>query len=324
MMKRPRIWTLAITAAALLALLLTLIPDDADARARSGGRSFSRSRTYTQPAAPKQTVNTSRTAPNNPSGLNRPGGSNFLRGLGGGLVGGFLGSMLFGGTGHAMGTGGFGGSGIGLFELLIFGGLTWFIFKRFARTTTPRGPNRFDFQRFGTPSAEPASPVMDIPPAGSSSQGMDMTSTDSVTDGIAEIRRSDPRFDPDLFKEGAQDIFFKVQAAWMRRDLTGVQSLMGSQMSEEYRRQFDEMKAAGTVNRLENIAVRSVDIVDAGIEGEYAYVVVKFSANLLDYTVEEATGRVVSGSDSEPVKFQERWSFGAPVNTSDWRLEGVE
>ena len=41
-----------------------------------------------------------------------------MRGLGGGIMGGFLGSMLFGGMGHAAGGGGFGGSGIGLFEIL--------------------------------------------------------------------------------------------------------------------------------------------------------------------------------------------------------------
>ncbi|MBU0991853.1 MAG: hypothetical protein KJ737_05100 [Proteobacteria bacterium] len=48
-------------------------------------------------------------------------------------MGGFLGSMLFGGTAHGMGTGGFGGSGIGIFEILLLGGMGYFVYKRFSR-----------------------------------------------------------------------------------------------------------------------------------------------------------------------------------------------
>ena len=51
----------------------------------------------------------------------------FGRGLAGGLVGGMIGNMLFGGSGHAgaggVPAGGGGCSSIGLFDLLIIGGL---------------------------------------------------------------------------------------------------------------------------------------------------------------------------------------------------------
>ncbi len=61
------------------------------------------------------------------------GGSSFLRGVGGGLVGGMIGNMLFGGTGHA-GSGGGSSGGIGIFELLILGGLGYFIYRRFIKS----------------------------------------------------------------------------------------------------------------------------------------------------------------------------------------------
>ena len=37
-----------------------------------------------------------------------------------------------------------------------------------------------------------------------------------------------------------------------------------------------------------------------------------FQANLLDYTTDEA-GKVLSGSDTVPVKFEEFWTFTRPV-----------
>lgn len=324
MIPLSRIRTLALTAAVATTLMLSLMPDDADARARRGGRSFTRSRTFSRPAAPRQTLNTNRTAPRSATGLNRPGGSSFLRGLGGGLLGGFIGNMLFGRPGYGMGAGGFGGSGIGLLEILLFGGLAWFLFKRLARPAAPRGPDRFELGNFGRTGNEPHRPVMDIPPAAPGETGIESTPAGLAAAGIDAIRQSDPRFDPELFKEGAQDIFFKVQAAWMRRDLQGVQTVLGDRLAEEYRNHFEEMRAQGTVNRLENIAVRRVDIVDAGIASGFAFVTVEFTANLLDYTVEESSGQILSGSDREPVKFNERWTFGAPVNTADWKLEAIE
>jgi predicted lipid-binding transport protein (Tim44 family) len=322
-MKNQRtIWAALMAGVFLLTLFIAALPDDAEARARRGGRSFSR--TFSRPAQPRQTLNQRRTTSSaNRTGTSRFGGSSFMRGLGGGLLGGMIGGMLFGRPSYGgMGAGGFGGSGIGLIEILLLAGVGWFLFKRFIRPAQPRGPSRFDAPGFDRAQSDWRGPVVDIPPAGSGGAGT--ASADTAASGIAEIRQSDPRFDPDLFKEGAQDIFFKIQAAWMRREVDSVQGLLGSQLAGEYREQFAEMKARGQVNRLENIAVRKVDIVDAGIQGDYAFVVVDFTANLLDYTVEETSGRVVEGSDTEPVKFQERWTFGAPVNSSDWRLEGIE
>ena len=245
------------------------------------------------------------------------GGSSFMRGLGGGLLGGMIGGMLFGGSAHGA-MGGIGGSGIGLIEILLFGGLAWFLFKRFVRPSGSRASrSRFDQPggwnvqdlpgRIGEAQAMP-----DIAPAGSAGAG-----------GLEAVRRSDPNFDPDLFLEGVQDIFFKIQAAWMRRDLAPVEGLVGEDLAAEYRRQMADLKTHGRVNRLENIAVRSVQIVDAGLDQGHAWITVEFNANLLDYTVDENTGDIVEGDATQPVKFQERWTFAAPEGTSAWKLEGI-
>ena len=46
-------------------------------------------------------------------------------------------------------------------------------------------------------------------------------------------------------------------------------------------------------------------------------------ANLLDYTTDERTGEVVSGSLTEPVKFQEYWTFTRPVWDNPWKLSAI-
>ncbi len=263
---------------------MSCLVSSVDARSRSGGRSFSRSRTTTSPA---QT-----TRPRTNTG-------SFGRGLAGGLIGGAIGSMLFG---SMFGGAGMGGSGIGLLQILIFGGLFYFIFKKM--NPGPRRSDHYGQQAAAEQYDAPAGTVLD--------------------QGIAEIRQSEPDFDPQYFSEVAQDVFFKVQAGWMRRDMSSYKHLLGDTLIREYEDQFATMTRDGHLNKLENVAVRTVDVVEAGLDGTDEFVVVNFEANLLDYTVDETSGDVVKGSMTEPVKFNENWTWARVVGDRNWKLEGIE
>ena len=290
----------------VITLVAPLLPtgDQAAARSRSGGRSFSRSyggsRTYRTPYRPTT-----------PYRSRRDSGA-FTRGLAGGFLGGALGSMLFGGgMGYGMGGGMF-GTGIGLFQILLFGGIAYFIYTRFLRRRDPDDdpyvsrPPPFAGGYDDAPD-EPLGPV-----------------DDSLEGGLALIRANDPTFDPARFTEMASDIFFKVQAGWMRRDIDSYRHLLGDQLAREYEQAFAEMKAKGEINKLESIAIRKVEIVDAGIDGNEEFVTVLFTANLLDYTVDDKSGELIRGSMTEPVKFAEKWTWARPAGTSGWKLEGIE
>ena len=50
---------------------------------------------------------------------------------------------------------------------------------------------------------------------------------------------------------------------------------------------------------------------------------VRLLANLLDYTVDETTSRVMDGSDTVPVKFEEYWTWVRPVGPNSWRLSAI-
>jgi hypothetical protein len=49
-----------------------------------------------------------------------------------------------------------------------------------------------------------------------------------------------------------------------------------------------------------------------------------FLANLLDYTIEESTGRIVGGSREIPVKFEESWTFVRPAGEASWQLTAIQ
>ncbi|MDA8136184.1 MAG: Tim44 domain-containing protein [Desulfobacteraceae bacterium] len=279
----------------------------ADARVRSGGRSFKRAPSVSKPAAQTQA----------PRPMGSPMGGSFTRGLAGGIMGGFLGSMLFGGMAHGS-MGGIGGSGFGLFEILLLAGAAYFAYKWFARRKALAGNTG--------PAASPArssfSRLFSGP--GASQVTQDNMEEDPLVAGVREIWAVDGSFDPDAFKETAQDLFFKIQAAWTRRDTSVLKPHVGDQLLEEYERHFSDLKQQGRLNRLENIAVRNVDLMAAGVQGGEMFVTVRFTANLLDYTVDEKSGEIVQGDSENSVKFDEAWTFAAPVGSRAWKLEGIE
>lgn len=279
-----------------------LTADYADARSYGGGRSFKMT-----PRAPSKSMGS--VAPN------QRGGS-FGRGLAGGLLGGALGGMLFGSMFGA------GGSGMGILPLLVLGGVAYFLYKRFS--TKPRQNGNQAYQQ--NPGQQSPSNMFSgafgnsaQPPPATPEIGINL-----LDEGFDQIREHNKDFDPKYFMEVASDVFFKVQAGWMRRDLDSYKHLLGEQLAGEYASQFEEMRRKGHINKLESIAVRNLEIVQAGSDGREDFVTVLFSANLLDYTVDDKSGVLVEGSMTTPVKFNEEWTWARAVGTEDWKLEGIK
>lgn len=246
-----------------------------------------------------------------------------MRGIAGGLVGGAIGGLLFGSLANAGTGGGIGGSGIGLLQILLFAGAGYFIYSRFFKKRPAPASAQYYQPATGSEGYYAGNQAgvggyMSDPQSSFSMGG------GTVAEGLEQIRRSDPSFDPEYFKEVAQDVFFKVQAGWMRRDIETYRHLLGEQLAREYEGHFAELRQKGQINKLENIAVRKVELVDAGTDAKEDFVTLLITANLLDYTIDERSNEIVSGSMAEPVKFAEKWTWARPVGTLNWKLEGVE
>jgi predicted lipid-binding transport protein (Tim44 family) len=237
------------------------------------------------------------------------------RGLAMGVAGGFLGSMLFSGLSHGMGMGGFGGSGIGLFEIVIIGGILYFLYMFIKRRKEAASTAGYSYQTGASQSAGQQAGFAD------SSQDKRYAGGDVQT-GLRHIRQMDPSFDEAKFSELCMDNFFKIQGAWINRDMTVVRNLLTEEMVGILQRDADKLKTEKKINKLDNIAVRSLEITEAWQEEGTDFVTVRIVASLLDYTVSES-GELLSGSKTEPVKFEEYWTFTRPVGNHDWQLSAI-
>lgn len=301
--------------AAVLFLSITVMELNADARAGGSRSSGSRgSRSYSRPASPSSQPSQSRqqVAPA-PGSFQQPGGG-FMRSMAGGIMGGMLGSMLFSSfAGAGGGMGGMGGGGIGLFEILLLAGIGYLIYRYIKKKRADSSP---------IPSGQGGYQGGAVIPISSAQQSNEPVS-DEVETGLAHIRQMDPSFDENRFNDSVMDIFFKIQGGWMNRDLTPASGLLTDEMKRIFQADLDQLLRDKQINRLENIAVRNVEVAEVWQESGQDYITASIYANLLDYTTDDLTGAVVSGSKTEPVKFEEYWTFTRPVGNNPWRLSAI-
>jgi len=86
--------------------------------------------------------------------------------MAGGLAGGFLGSMLFGGMG-GMGSGGLGGGGgVGLLDIVLLGGLGYLAYRFFVKRRQEQQPPAWSPQGAGTALGPYAAPALAADTAG--------------------------------------------------------------------------------------------------------------------------------------------------------------
>lgn len=289
-----------------------------------GSRSATPPRPYsapspTQPSRPSYTPSPGPTTPTSP--VQQP--SSFWRSFGGGLLGGLVGGLLFrslfggpaayGGPGSAAG-------GIGLLDILLLAGIAyliyWYIKKKRQEAAVAEGP----YQTSAT--VEPPAPgqAYQQPAYYKEPRPVDQ----DLEQGLAHIRQFDPSFDAKEFQDRCLDLFFKIQGAWANRDMAPVKNLLTDEMYQLLQADADRLKAENQINRLENIAVRAVDLTEAWQEAGQDYLTVRVYANLLDYTVDESTGQVLSGSKTDPVKFEEYWTLTRPVGPNPWQLSAIQ
>ena len=326
-MKRPFTQPRNLLLAACILLVLFWLGLESEVFARAGGGRSSGSRGYSSggsfqrspspaptPAPQQREYQQPRQQPLPPAAST---GRSFLSGMAGGLVGGLLGGMLFRSLGFAGGSDSGGGFGFGdIFLILIILGIIYFLVKRFRSRQTMQmvaaGEGALPYS-YPLPSSAPTY----LPPA------PEERIEEPKVEGLRNIKAMDPNFSEGSFKDLAEDNFFKIQSAWTKRDMKGVSHLLNPEMLALFQKDVNKLLSEKRMNRLENISVREVEIVDAGQDRGEEFIMVKFYANLLDYVVDETNGQIVSGSSIDPVKFIEYWTFCRNVGEKHWLLGGI-
>ena len=308
---RARLIVKAMALVLSLALPLMLAVSSADARVGGGMSLGSRgSRTFSAPPSTStapgtaQPFNRTFSQPGSP-GIGSAAGGGFFnrpgRGLLGGFAAGFLGAGLLG---MLFGGGMFGGLGgmssllglilqIGLIVILVRMAMSWWQ-RRHGTAPAYAGAAA----GYGTPSNMRAGSGFGL---GSGSAPLEIVPADY---------------------EAFERLLGEIQAAWSNEDIARLRGLATPEMVSYIADDLAEHKSRNQTNVVSGVKLLQGDLAEAWREGDTDFASVAMRYSLVDKTVDNATGRLVKGSD-QPTEATEVWTFLRPRG-ADWELSAIQ
>lgn len=235
--------------------------------------------------------------------------------LGGFLLGGLLGSVLFGGLGGMQG-------GIGFMDLLVMAGLAALAISFLRRRSPEPAPaSAYGGTARALPEPSPAATPRVTEAVGRSDASLP---DEELAQGLAHIRAMDQDFDPARFLAIAKDLFVRLQVGWSGGDLAAVRAHLTDEMAVALEGDMARLRERGRRNRVERVTVDSIALTEAWQEYGRDLVTAEIRASGLDCVIDEATGRVVEGDATKPTSFVEYWTFVRPVGANPWRLGAIQ
>jgi len=122
--------------------------------------------------------------------------------------------------------------------------------------------------------------------------------------------------------EAFERLLGEIQAAWSNEDVAKLHTLATPEMVSYFSKDLEQNKANNDVNKVSNVKLLQGDLAEAWREGETDYASVAMRFSLVDKTLERATGRLVSGSET-PIEATEVWTF-ARQRGANWELSAIQ
>ncbi|MDP4125861.1 MAG: TIM44-like domain-containing protein [Bacillota bacterium] len=130
------------------------------------------------------------------------------------------------------------------------------------------------------------------------------------------------RWDRDFLIGRVRQVFFWLQDAWSRQDLSEGKEYLTSTLSNKYRADLEGMKARGERNVIKEPVLDTGDIefIHSHLDELSQHFVVMVSASLIDYTI-DTSGRQISGDNTHRLYYTEFWEFAWQDNR--WLLANI-
>ncbi len=141
---------------------------------------------------------------------------------------------------------------------------------------------------------------------------------------LARLEKLDPAWDADAIGHRVNEVFFKVQQAWMARDQTLAKDCMSDAIFQKHKLQTDHLIEEHRKNVLENINLTQVNIVDVEdfVDNRKDRFWAELEGSMIDYTIDDTNDRLVSGNSIKAESFTELWKFVRAGNR--WVLDEID
>ncbi len=137
---------------------------------------------------------------------------------------------------------------------------------------------------------------------------------------LMDIVNADANFDPPKFLANAENAFRTIVTAFAAGDRAALQPLLSEPVYQTFESVITAREAAGERHRTEIKSILSAVIEDAQLLGNQAAVIVRFTSDQVNLTLDKA-GNPITGTEAV-TEIVDLWTFERTLKSKDttWRL----
>lgn len=141
------------------------------------------------------------------------------------------------------------------------------------------------------------------------SSGYSINTTASGLMPMESIRSTDPDFSENAMKEKIANLYVQMQGAWQNKKFESMRPYMTDALYNQFVMQLNELIRSDYTNYVERIAVLDVTLTGWRSDEINDAVVALVNTRINDYTVDDKTGKVVSGSKNQEKFMCYEWTL---------------
>lgn len=126
---------------------------------------------------------------------------------------------------------------------------------------------------------------------------------------ISTIKGADPNFSEAAMKEKISNLCVRMQNAWQAKEFEGIRPFMTDALYSQFKLQLDELSRSECTNYVERIAVLDVELTGWRSDEVVDAIVAIVNTRIVDYTTNDRTGKLVSGSQTVEKFMTYEWTL---------------
>ncbi|MCO5734627.1 Tim44/TimA family putative adaptor protein [Rhizobium sp. SSA_523] len=147
----------------------------------------------------------------------------------------------------------------------------------------------------------------------------------ALNDGLRDLVKADPSFQPKEFLNGARMAYEMIVLAFADGDRKTLKSLLSKEVFEGFEAAIAEREARGEVVKSSFVGIDKADIIQVAVKGHEELVTTRIVSQLISATYDSA-GTLIDGDAEAVAEVIDIWTFSRDTRSRDpnWKLVATE
>jgi predicted lipid-binding transport protein (Tim44 family) len=152
----------------------------------------------------------------------------------------------------------------------------------------------------------------------------------ALANGLTDILKLDPKFDPEHFLRGAKQAYEMIVTAFAEGNRRLLRDLLSTDVLDSFSRAISEREQRGHVIDQSFVGINKADMIEAEVSSkDIASITVRFVSQLISATRDKA-GNIIEGDDTRIKDVTDIWTFSRDISSREarrnlnWRLVGTQ